>query len=471
MVFSSPVFLFFFLPVVLVLYFLPLLKKYRNFILLISSLLFYAYGEPKFVFLMIAVVLLDYLLALLAYSYKESERKLRLLVVLTVISNLALLGIFKYTNFITLNLNQVGFENVTPTQISLPIGISFFLFQAMSYVFDVSRGVAVLQKNPLNVLLYVCLFPQLVAGPIVRYQTVADEINRRSVKLNEFVEGCERFIFGLAKKCIFANTFGVTADYCFGLVGNTGIGSDAFSIYIAWLGAISYTLQIYFDFSGYSDMAIGLGLMFGFHFEENFNYPYMSRSISEFWRRWHISMGTWFRDYVYFPLGGSRMPSLMGVVRNLIIVWLLTGIWHGANWTFILWGIWQLIWIVFEKVTGFPEKSNNGKLKILYRCLVLLLIVIGWVLFRSESVESALEYLGVMFTIPDRKINGSELFILKDIFLLMTVGIILSTDYPKKIISKYKNTVLYRSALIFVFLLSVAFSITTAYDPFIYFNF
>ena len=182
-------------------------------------------------------------------------------------------------------------------------------------------------------------------------------------------------------------------------------------------------------------------------------------------------MGTWFRDYVYFPLGGSRMPSLMGVVRNLIIVWLLTGIWHGANWTFILWGIWQLIWIVFEKVTGFPEKSNNGKLKILYRCLVLLLIVIGWVLFRSESVESALEYLGVMFTIPDRKINGSELFILKDIFLLMTVGIILSTDYPKKIISKYKNTVLYRSALIFVFLLSVAFSITTAYDPFIYFNF
>lgn len=440
--------------------------------MLASSLLFYAYGEPNFVFVMIAVVLLDYLLAFLVHSHRQCKRKVKLLIVLTVISNLTLLGIFKYTNFITLNLNIAGLEYITPTNIALPIGISFFLFQAMSYVFDVAKGVAVLQKNPLNVLLYVCLFPQLVAGPIVRYQTVANEINCRTVTLNEFTEGCERFIVGLGKKCIFANSFGVTADYCFGLLGDPTIaGGDMFTTYIAWLGAISYTLQIYFDFSGYSDMAIGLGLMFGFHFEENFNYPYMSKSISEFWRRWHISMGTWFRDYVYFPLGGSRMSSSLGVVRNLTIVWLLTGIWHGANWTFILWGIWQLIWILFEKLTGFPEKSNCTKLKILYRSVVLLIIIVGWVLFRSESVGMALDYLKIMFMIPSSKITSSELYLWQDAFLLMSIGMLLTTDYPKKLFFKFKKAVVYKVSLILVFLLSIAFSITTAYDPFIYFNF
>lgn len=332
MVFSSPIFLFLFFPFALLGYYL-FRKKLGNLFLLVISLLFYAWGEPKFVIVMIVTVLLDYLLGLWGDRARASGRSTRPVILIAAVLNVGLLFVFKYLNFVTENLRLLLGDAVPLTQIALPIGISFFTFQAMSYVFDVCAGKGEVQRNPLNVLLYVSLFPQLIAGPIVRYQTVAQEINHRRETLDDFTYGIERFIIGFAKKAVLANTIGITVDYCFGLAGGT-VGSGL-TTGIAWLGAIGYSLQLYYDFSGYSDMAIGLGHMFGFHFEENFNYPYMTKSVGEFWRRWHISMGSWFRDYVYFPLGGSKVNGTGRIIFNLFVVWLLTGIWHGANWTFI----------------------------------------------------------------------------------------------------------------------------------------
>ena len=349
MLFSSTVFLFFFLPVTVGIYYV-LDRKFKNYWLLITSLLFYSWGEPKFIFVMLGSIFMNYLFALLVDKFRENKKAARFILTLTCIWNIGIFFVYKYLNFTIDNINHLFGQNIPLTNIVLPIGISFFTFQAMSYVIDVYRKNGKVQKNPFNVALYITFFPQLIAGPIVRYETVADEINFRKETLDDFYSGIKRFVVGLCKKLIISNSVAVIADFVFDTEDLTQI-----SVLAAWAGAVCYTLQIYFDFSGYSDMAIGLGKMFGFHFNENFDYPYASASVSEFWRRWHISLGTWFRDYVYFPLGGSRVKSKARLVFNLFVVWMLTGIWHGASWNFVLWGVYFFVILAAEKQIG--EKS------------------------------------------------------------------------------------------------------------------
>ena len=357
MLFSSSVFLFLFLPLVLIIYYLAL-RRWRqgqNVFLLLASLGFYAWGEPWFVLVMIASILANYGFGLWVDACKRAGRSCRAPIVAAVTANLGILFVFKYLTFTLGILNSLGAHFVIPG-IELPIGISFFTFQALSYVLDVHRGRGQVQKSPLKVGLYISFFPQLIAGPIVKYETVADQIDNRQESWADFSAGCARFIAGLGKKVLIANQVAVVADRAFNL------GNGELSASFAWLGAICYTLQIYYDFSGYSDMAIGLGKMFGFHFLENFNYPYISKSITEFWRRWHISLSACFRDYVYFPLGGSRVSSKWKHIRNLFVVWLLTGVWHGANWTFIVWGLLYFVLLVLEKYghlgQGWPVWLN-----------------------------------------------------------------------------------------------------------------
>ncbi|MEG2421432.1 MAG: MBOAT family O-acyltransferase, partial [Oscillospiraceae bacterium] len=332
MLFSSSVFLFAFLPIVLLCYFGPLRGKRRgqNLFLLVSSLFFYAWGEPWFVLVMMGSIAANYGFGLWVARQKERGESYRVPMVLAVVSNLTLLFLFKYLTFVLTNLRGLGLPMMVPV-IALPIGISFFTFQAMSYVIDVARGHGEAQRSILNVGLYVSFFPQLIAGPIVKYETVADQIMNREETWEDFSAGISRFLVGLGKKVLLSNQLAVVADAAFNFGGDL-------SVSFAWLGALAYSLQIFLDFSGYSDMAIGLGRLFGFHFLENFNYPYLSTSITDFWRRWHISLGTWFRDYVYIPLGGNRTSKRVHI-RNLFVVWLLTGIWHGANWTFVAWGL------------------------------------------------------------------------------------------------------------------------------------
>lgn len=467
MVFSSPIFLFLFLPITLIGNFI-FRKNLCNLFLLAMSLVFYAWGEPKFVFVMIGVVLLDYLFGLWVDHAKKYGRSTRLPIVLTVVVNVGLLFIFKYLNFTTQNLHALIGDRIPVTQIALPIGISFFTFQAMSYVFDVNAGKGRVQRNPLNVLLYVSLFPQLIAGPIVRYQTVADEINDRKVTLDDFSYGIQRFIIGLAKKAILANTLGISVDYCYDLVG-----TDALTTGLAWLAAIGYSLQLYYDFSGYSDMAIGLGRMLGFHFLENFDYPYMAKSVGEFWRRWHISMGTWFRDYVYIPLGGSRSGKVSRVIFNLFVVWLLTGIWHGANWTFIVWGLWHFLWIALERVTNIPKRC--GKIGgAVYRVITLLVVVLGWVLFRSDNLGSAWIMVQAMFGGTTVFSSGTTATIWADISITMVVAVLCAVPIVSRVFQEKKTGFIIAArkvSIMVLFAICLAFVCTAKYDPFIYFNF
>lgn len=468
MVFSSPIFLFLFLPIALIGSFV-FRKNLCNLFLLAMSLAFYAWGEPKFVFVMIGVVLLDYFFGLWVDHEKKRERSTRLPIVLTVIVNVGLLFIFKYLNFTTQNLHTLIGDSIPVTQIALPIGISFFTFQAMSYVFDVNAGTGRVQRNPLNVLLYVSLFPQLIAGPIVRYQTVADEINDRRVTLDDFSYGIERFVVGLAKKAILANTLGISVDYCYSLVG-----TDALTTGLAWLAAIGYSLQLYYDFSGYSDMAIGLGRMLGFHFLENFDYPYMSKSVGEFWRRWHISMGTWFRDYVYIPLGGSRSGKAARIIFNLFVVWLLTGIWHGANWTFIVWGLWHFLWIAFERITDIPRRC--GKIGgAAYRVVTLLAVVLGWVLFRSDNLGNAWIMIKAMLGGTSNGIAAFTGTNAWDYLPFYMMALVLCFPWKNLLPEKSKNgaamTAVRYIACICIFAVSIVFITAGTYNAFIYFNF
>ncbi len=386
MVFSSLVFLLFFLPALFVCYFcVPKRARWlRNAILLAFSLFFYRCGGADYLPLLLASILINYLGGLLAASDRPAVRKLGLWGAVAL--GLGLLGWFKYAGFAAANLKALGLPVAVP-EIVLPIGISFFTFQGLSYVIDVYWGHAKCQKNPLYVALYVALFPQLVAGPIVRYTTVEEEITCRKESLHEFSQGVVRFLFGLGKKMLLANTMGEIADGIFAQVPGT------MAVATAWVGALAYTLQIYFDFSAYSDMAIGLGRMFGFHFLENFNYPYISCSVTEFWRRWHISLSSWFRDYVYIPLGGSRCSRGRNMV-NLTAVWLLTGLWHGSSWNFVLWGAWFLVLLLGEKyLWGGGLSRAPAPVGWLY---AMLAAVLGWVLFRSPSLSYALNFLGAM---------------------------------------------------------------------------
>ena len=467
MLFSSSTFIFLFLPIVIFVYYV-FLRKHRslqNIFLLIASLIFYAWGEVLFVFVMILSIVANYFFGLFIYK-AQTEKFRKLFLVFAVVFNLSVLFIFKYLVFTVTNINLLFQAEISVPDIALPIGISFFTFQAMSYVIDVYRGVDV-QKNILNVGLYISFFPQLIAGPIVRYETVAQQIVYRKETFDDFSDGVCRFIIGLGKKVLLANSLAVVADAAFdGNISNT-------SASFAWLGAIAYTMQIFFDFSGYSDMAIGLGRMFGFKFLENFRYPYISSSITEFWRRWHISLGTWFRDYVYFPLGGSRVKRKSRLVFNLFVVWLLTGIWHGANWTFIIWGLLYFVLLTFEKLTGFNKLS---KLKIIRHIYTLLIVVLGWVIFRSDTLIDALNYLGVMFGSNGVFFDTFTLFYCKENIVYFVLGVICCTPvimfFYHKIIKKWKVApVIASCSLIVIAMLSIIYTIKGTYNPFIYFNF
>ena len=342
MLFSSPIFLFSFLPITLFVYYIFLIKtkRVKNYFLLLMSLIFYAWGEPKFIVMLIASIVINWFFGILIDKNRENKKKSKLIIALMLLANLSILIVFKYLGFLVTNINVIFNQNLVVPNIALPIGISFFTFQAISYVIDVYRKNGTVQKNILNVGLYLAFFPQLIAGPIVRYETVAEQINYRKENFDDFSKGVYRFIFGLSKKVLISNQMAIIADVAF--------DNSPSSVLFAWLGAIAYALQIYFDFSGYSDMAIGLGAMFCFKFDENFNYPYIAKSITDFWHRWHISLSTWFRDYVYIPLGGSRCKRSKAFL-NIFIVWLLTGIWHGASWNFILWGLYFFAFLIIEK--------------------------------------------------------------------------------------------------------------------------
>ncbi|MBO5084104.1 MAG: MBOAT family protein [Bacteroidaceae bacterium] len=434
-----------------------LLRKninYQNVFLLLSSLFFYAWGEPTFVFVMLLSIVLNWGFGI--WVDKKRENKTWILF-LMLLFNLSLIFVFKYLMFAMNVINEVFDTHMRVPIINLPIGISFFTFQSISYVIDIYRHHGEVQRNPLNVGLYISFFPQLIAGPIVRYETIAAEINNRKVTWNDFTDGVERFIIGLGKKVLLANNFAVIADHIFSLL------PEYLDLPLAWLGAISYTLQIFFDFSGYSDMAIGLGRMFGFHFLENFNYPYISRSVSEFWRRWHISLGSWFRDYVYIPLGGNRVAKPL-VYRNLFVVWLLTGIWHGANWTFIVWGLMYFVLLAFEKFTELEKRNFH----ILGHVYTLFFVVVGWVIFRSETLTDAWNYLHVMFTpsIP----NSSPLFLfyISEYKWWLLCGLFFSIP----IVNRSKlHPVINSIWCIVIFFLCLVYITKGGYNPFIYFNF
>ena len=456
MLFSTIPFLYFFLPLVLFVNNVLLSRhlKIQNVFLLLSSLFFYAWGEPTFVFVMLLSILVNWGFGLWVDKKREDKT---IILFLMLLFNLSLIFVFKYLMFTMEVINEAFGMHLRVPIINLPIGISFFTFQSISYVIDIYRRHGEVQKNPLNVGLYISFFPQLIAGPIVRYETVAAEINDRSVSWHDFSEGVERFIIGLGKKVLLANNFAVIADHIFSLL------PEYLDFPLAWLGAISYTLQIFFDFSGYSDMAIGLGRMFGFHFLENFNYPYISKSIGEFWRRWHISLGSWFRDYVYIPLGGNRVPLLM-VYRNLFIVWLLTGIWHGANWTFIVWGLMYFVLLSLEKFVGFQKRNY----RVWPHIYTQLFVIIGWVIFRSDTLTDAWEYLIVMFTPRIPESSPLFLFYICEYKWWLLCGLLFSIPI---ICRKKLPAALNAIWCLFVFYLCVVYITKGGYNPFIYFNF
>lgn len=473
MLFSSTFFLYIFLPIVLIIYYGASKKQEsRNLILLISSLIFYAWGEPKFVLVMLVSIAANYYFGILVDKARHTS-KVKLYLTIMVVFNLTIMGIFKYLGFIVETLNDIINLSISVPQIALPIGISFFTFQSISYVIDVYRGHGKVLKNPLDVGLYVAFFPQLIAGPIVRYETIANEIHGRKETEKDFAEGIVRFIIGLSKKVLLSNQFALIADKAYALEG-----ANSLTVGLAWLGAISYMLQIYFDFSGYSDMAIGLGRMFGFHFNENFNYPYIAKSVSDFWRRWHISLGTWFRDYVYIPLGGSRVGKAK-LFRNIFVVWLLTGVWHGANWTFIAWGIYFGILLMIEKFTGLDKWLARSK--VVGHVYTLFLVLISWVLFRANSLEHALDYMKYMFGMGDMSITSdlTHLYLSENI-LVLVIGMFAALPFSKWVKRWYQmenetvqtvSKVLGMIALALLFFTSVSYLVKGTYNPFIYFNF
>ncbi len=476
MVFSSLIFTFFFLPAVILLYYIAK-EKYRNVILVIASLLFYSYGEPEYVFLMIASILANYGFGIWIDKKKRDgkQKKAWLIVMTSVLVNVGALFVFKYLNYSISVLNSVTGTSIENPAIQLPIGISFFTFQAMSYCIDVYRGKVNVQKNLLYVALYISFFPQLIAGPIVRYSTIEEQIINRKVGADDVAEGIRRFFLGFSKKVILANNLAPVAQEVF-LLDPTETGP-----LVLWIGSIAFTLQIFYDFSGYSDMAIGLGRMFGFRFDENFNYPYISASVSEFWRRWHISLGSWFRDYVYIPLGGSRV-RFSRIILNLFIVWFLTGMWHGANVTFIVWGLFYFVMLVIEKWIVRPEKRGRA-FSVIWRVVTLAAVNFGWVLFNSEYIADAIAYIKGMIGVYGiaMEINHDILRFLGEYRFFFVAGILFATpvipwlERKLSTVSSQKIKIVVESVIpviyCFMFLWAVSFLILGFHNPFIYFNF
>ena len=459
MVFSSIPFLFFFLPIVLICYYLVPFKL-KNYVLLVFSLIFYAWGEPVYIILMIFSCLLNYFYAL----YHDKVKNRKLLFILCIVANLLILGFFKYADFLIDIINSIFRLNINPLKLALPIGISFFTFQTMSYSIDVYRSSVVPERNFFYFTTYVSMFPQLIAGPIVRYETISKELYKRDINFNNFSDGLLRFMQGLFKKVLIANNIGY--------LWTTLSSMESLSIASAWLGIIAYTFQIYFDFSAYSDMAIGMGKMLGFNYLENFNYPYISKSVTEFWRRWHISLSSWFKDYVYIPLGGSKCSRIKHI-RNILIVWCLTGIWHGASYNFMLWGLYYGIILIIEKffLKGFLSKLPNT-LKHIYTMLV---VIIGWLIFASTDLSMFSVYFSNMFNIFKYPfIDETFIFYFKSYFIIIVISTLLSMPIYQNIKKKLNSRgwmiislILY---LVFFFI-TVSYLVSDSYNPFLYFRF
>ena len=468
MLFSSIVFLFTFLPAVMILYYL-LPVRFRNVILLLASLVFYAWGEPVYLFLMLLSILFNYFSGLDIARNLPDKRAAKRSLVFNLIINLAVLGFFKYEGFVLDTLNGILPVHISYHALPLPIGISFYTFQILSYIIDVYRGNVKVQTNLPNFALYVTMFPQLIAGPIVQYADVDEQLASREVSRTKFGEGSMYFIRGLAKKVLLANTSGMIFTEV------SGLAKGNIAVMTAWLGAFAYMFQIYFDFSGYSDMAIGLGKMFGFEFNMNFNYPYVSKSITEFWRRWHISLSSWFRDYVYIPLGGNRVSKIKHI-RNLLIVWFLTGLWHGAAWNFVAWGLYYGVLLIIEKYLLSPVLDRLPD--VVRHIYSIVLVVIGWVLFFSSSFGQAADYIRVMFG------AGAHVFADRESMYLLTSNLILwlilifgSTPlvhfrYEHMLRTKKWNTTIINSVVYAaLFIVCIAYLVTETYNPFLYFRF
>jgi len=467
MVFSSISFLYYFLPIVLVLYFLVPFK-YKNIVLLIASLFFYFYGEPLYFILMALSILSGYLHGFWIERAK-SGRYAKISLISSIITSIGLLVIFKYADFFIGNINGIFCSNIPLLRIALPIGISFYTFQILSYTIDVYRGNAEVQRKLTNFAMYVSLFPQLIAGPIVRYTTVEKEINTRSHSLDDFAYGVSRFIIGLSKKVLLANNLGELVS----ILQDT----KEKSILSFWIVTIAFALQIYFDFSGYSDMAIGLGRMFGFHFLENFNYPFISKSLTEFWRRWHISLGTWFRDYVYIPMGGNRV-SAGKWIRNIIVVWFLTGFWHGAQWNFIIWGLYFAVMLVAEKY--FIKKILSRLPSVAAHIYTLFFILVSFALFNSDGMGDSLNSLAGMLGLLDVPFSNTFiLYYLKSYGFTMLIAAIGSTPLAKTLVMKISSIGTLRKTvnimepvmLVLLLLLVTGYLVDGSFNPFLYFRF
>ena len=473
MVFSSTIFLFLFLPITLLVNY-AIKEKLSNYWLLIVSVVFFSWTQWNYLWIILCSVCVNYVCAMVVDYLKRrnADRFRGFIMFVAVAVNLGILFYFKYFNFVMESVNSVFHTGFDIEKIILPVGISFFTFQGMSYVIDVYRGDVPVQKNVFKLALYIVLFPQLIAGPIVRYTDIAAEIEQRKVSFDDLVCGIERFIIGLAKKAIIANTMGELCDRIWDAGAGNGLASEL------WLGSIAYTLQIFFDFSGYSDMAIGIGRMLGFHFNENFSLPYISKSITEFWRRWHISLSTWFRDYVYIPLGGNRKR----VYLNLSVVFLLTGIWHGAAWNFVLWGVWNGVFIVVERLIGkrCGKKEFPKAAQIMGKVYTLFIVNMGWVLFRAPGISAAIDYAKGMFGITHADKPGYALswYMTRWNVFILILGVLFASSIPEKIRERVKAvlsanvyTVVKYASLLLLLMFSAVRIVAGTYNPFIYFQF
>lgn len=461
MVFSSLLFLFIFLPVFLICYFM-IPKPWRNFILFLGSLMFYAWGEPIYVSIMLFSTVLDYTCGRIIDRFRDHKVLPKVGLGISLVGNLGLLSYFKYADFFITNINNSFGSQFALLNLALPIGISFYTFQTMSYTIDLYRGKIDVQKNIISFGAYVTMFPQLIAGPIVTYASVGKELDNRQITLDSFGEGTIRFIEGLGKKVLLANNIGLLWDQ----ISQTSVGE--LSIISGWLGALAFGLQLYFDFSGYSDMAIGLGKMLGFTFPENFNYPYISRSVTEFWRRWHITLGSWFRDYVYIPLGGNRV-STARFYSNIFVVWFLTGFWHGAGWNFIIWGLLFGILMIIER--AFLLKWLEKRSRFISHVYLIFVVLVSWVLFAQNSLGEAVSYLKVMFGLTGSPVvNTSTLYALTNFFVLLILGVLFATPLMKNIKEKLPEWVLYLFYIV-VLVLSTGYLVDATFNPFLYFRF
>ncbi|MDR0292302.1 MAG: hypothetical protein LBI01_06060 [Elusimicrobium sp.] len=463
MVFSSLTFLWVFLPVVLIVYFLSK-EKFYNIILVAASLVFYAWGEPVYILLMLASIIINFF-AGLSLGGGTPQRK-RIFLALAIIINLSLLGYYKYADFLLANVNYIFQINIPMPRVTLPIGISFYTFHSISYLVDIYRGQNAPQKNIIKMGLYISIFPALIAGPIIKYHDIKRQLDFRRTSLNKFNAGVYRFIAGLGKKVLIANVAAKTADAVFAL------SPSQYGMATAWIGILAYTLQIYFDFSGYSDMAIGLGKMFGFNIKENFDYPYISQSIKEFWRRWHISLSTWFKEYLYIPLGGNRQGAARTYI-NLLIVFFATGLWHGASWNFVVWGLFHGTFLVIERVVSV---ESILRFRFMRNAYVLFVVITGWVFFRSDTLLQAFQFLGKMFSFK----SGSEglFYLSSELIIILSVGFLAGGFFQLANTSFLKNR-FYRKFLLAarpvflcaVFFLCILYIANNTYSPFIYFRF